>query len=168
MEGRHRLIWSNVASASSPASGVAILVKRKWTSGIKKVICLNDRVMALDLKIFQKTIRFISIYVPHSGYYQVFPLYVNGHRRSGHGCNRQRISNDIGRRFQSESKSRVSRASNGRIMLSILIGYCKWGIDGKRSEHVDNGNHQMENITDWIIFFIPDPYDMLILQAIWN
>ena len=76
VEGRHRLIWSNGASASSPASGVAILVKRKWTSGIKKVICLNDRVMSLDLKIFQKTIRLISIYFPHSGYERKYCHYI--------------------------------------------------------------------------------------------
>ena len=68
MEGGHRLVCSNDASTRSPASGVVILVKRQWTSGIKKVICLNDRVMALDLIISQKTIRLISVYLPHNGY----------------------------------------------------------------------------------------------------
>ena len=68
IEGSHRLVCSNDASARSPASGVAILVHHRWTTNIKHTICLNDRVMAVDLKISQKTIRLIAVYLPHSGY----------------------------------------------------------------------------------------------------
>ena len=44
------------------------MVHHRWTTNIKHTICLNDRVMAVDLKISQKTIRLIAVYLPHSGY----------------------------------------------------------------------------------------------------
>ena len=68
---------------------------------------------------------------------QVFPRYVHRHRASGHRCDGQRIYNNIGRRLQSESGSKVSKINNGRIFFSILDWYCKCNINGKRSKYVD-------------------------------
>ena len=67
VERGHRFNFKN-ASARSPASGMTILVKRQWTSGIKKIMCVNNRVIALDLRIAQKIIRLISVYLLHNGY----------------------------------------------------------------------------------------------------
>ena len=64
----HRLICSNSDEARSVASGVAILVHRRWIKMIKQRICVTDRVMAIDLKISHKMIRIIAVYLPHAGY----------------------------------------------------------------------------------------------------
>ena len=66
--GVDRLICSNDTNARSPASGVAVLVHRRWTKSIARKICLHDRVIFIDLKIAQKIIRVIAVYLPHMGY----------------------------------------------------------------------------------------------------
>ena len=67
LHGSHRLICSLSDSAQSPASGVGILVHRKLRKRVIRKICINDRVMAIDLKLGGKVIRIISVYLPHSG-----------------------------------------------------------------------------------------------------
>ena len=54
--------------ARSSASGIAILIHRKWTSNILQKTCVNDRVMTVDLKVSKKIILIIAVYVLHSGY----------------------------------------------------------------------------------------------------
>ena len=75
---------------------------------------------------------FSKDYSPHRGisasqwiWSQVFPWYFHRHWGSGQRCDGQRIYNNIWRRLQSESRSRISKISNGRILHSILNGYCK-------------------------------------------
>ena len=68
MDGRYRFICSNTDTARSSASGIVILINRQWTSDIVQKICVNDRVMAVDLKISKKIIRIMAVYLPHSGY----------------------------------------------------------------------------------------------------
>ena len=67
VEGGPRLVWSNDASARSPASGVSRFVNRQWSSGIKKTTCLNDRAVAVDSKISRTILRLISVYIHYIG-----------------------------------------------------------------------------------------------------
>ena len=68
IEGHSRLISSNDATARSHALGIEIFVNRQWTSSIKNIIDLNDRMMAMDLKISQKIFRLIPLYLLHIVY----------------------------------------------------------------------------------------------------
>ena len=65
--GGHRLI-SSYGDASNAASGTAILTHQKFTRFVKHKIIINDRIIAIDMKFRQKTIRIISIYMSHAGY----------------------------------------------------------------------------------------------------
>ena len=67
VEGMHRLICSNDESAVSSLSGVIILIHNQWIGAIKRTICLHDRVMAIDLRISQRIIRFITVNLSNSG-----------------------------------------------------------------------------------------------------
>ena len=64
IEGKHRLISSNDKNAKTSATGVAILVHRRWTGQIKKKICLHDRVMAVDLKLPRRLVRILAVFLP--------------------------------------------------------------------------------------------------------
>ena len=64
-------------------AGVAILVAGCHISSVKRVLCVSDRVMAVDVMISRKLTRLIFIYFPYSGlspqllndcYQQVFAL----------------------------------------------------------------------------------------------
>ena len=44
------------------------MVHRRWIKAIKQLICVTDRVLAIDLKISHKIIRIIVVYLPHAGY----------------------------------------------------------------------------------------------------
>ena len=60
IERRYRLVCSNDESTISSSSGVITLNHNRWIVAIKRTICIQDRVMILDLKIFQKTIEFCT------------------------------------------------------------------------------------------------------------
>ena len=45
-----------------------MLIHRKWISNILQKTCVNDRVMAVDLKVSKKIIRIMAVYLYHSGY----------------------------------------------------------------------------------------------------
>ena len=65
------------------AAGVAILARECHVSSVRRVHRVSDRVMAIDVVIFSKLTRLISVYFPHSNlapqfldecYAQVFAL----------------------------------------------------------------------------------------------
>ena len=62
------LIYSNEDAAASPASGVAILVHRRWTTSIERKVGLRDRIMAVHFKVGQKHLTIIAVYLPHARY----------------------------------------------------------------------------------------------------
>ena len=53
LTGGHRLICEY---GGGVASGVAVLVHRQWVRFIRKKILVNDRLMAIDLKIGEKLV----------------------------------------------------------------------------------------------------------------
>ena len=69
---------------------------------------------------------------------------------SGHGYNRQKISNDIGKILHLESRSKVPRTNKGRILVNIL------------SLDIVNGIFMGTN-SNLVIFFIPNYSDLLML-----
>ena len=71
IEVKHRLISSNDKNAKSSATGVTILVYRRWTGQIKKKICLHDRVMAVDLKLPRRMVRILAVYLPNAWNYDL-------------------------------------------------------------------------------------------------
>ena len=66
LDGGHRLISSNDQNARSSATGVAILLHRRWADQVKKKICLHDRVMAIDLKLPHRMVRVLAVYLPNA------------------------------------------------------------------------------------------------------
>ena len=60
LTGGHRLICEY---GGGVASGVAVLVHRQWVRFIRKKILVNDRLMAIDLKIGEKLERVVSVYI---------------------------------------------------------------------------------------------------------
>ena len=66
IEGSHRLIYSSDKNARTPATGMAILVHRRWVGQIQKKICIHDRVMAVDLKLPRRMIRILAVYLSNS------------------------------------------------------------------------------------------------------
>ena len=67
----HRLICSNDDEGRSPASGVAILINRCWTTSIKRKSCLHDLVIAIDFKLPRRMIRVLAVYLPNAWNYDL-------------------------------------------------------------------------------------------------
>ena len=65
------MISSNDQNARSSATGVAILLHRRWTDQVKKKICLHDRVMAIDLKLPHRMVRVLAVYLPNAWNYDL-------------------------------------------------------------------------------------------------
>ena len=70
-DGGHRLISSNDQNARSSATGVAILLHRRWADQVKKKLCLHDRVMAIDLKLPHRMVRVLAVYLPNAWNYDL-------------------------------------------------------------------------------------------------
>ena len=71
IEGSHRLISSNDKNARTSALGVTILIYRRSTGQIKKNICLHDRIISVDFKLFRRMIRMIAVYLPNAWNYDL-------------------------------------------------------------------------------------------------
>ena len=65
IEGNHRLI---LYFDHGGASGTAILVHERHVDNIKAVHRIDDRILAIDLKVGQRNFRITSVYMPHAGY----------------------------------------------------------------------------------------------------
>ena len=65
LSGGHRLVCEY---GGEGATGVAILIHRRWVKYTREVHLIHDRLIAIDIKLKERTIRIISIYVPHLGY----------------------------------------------------------------------------------------------------
>ena len=112
LDGGHRLISSNDQNARSSATGVAILLHRRWTGQVKKKICLHDRVMAIDFKLPHRMVRIFAVYLPNAwnydlNYFQEFFMDIKINN-GGHG---QRICLDYFWRLQLISRTRRSRSN---------------------------------------------------------
>lgn len=64
LDGGHRLICHR---EDYYASGVGILIHKSLTNMVKTVQRVDDRIMAIDVHFVDKEVRFISVYLPHSG-----------------------------------------------------------------------------------------------------
>ena len=64
----HRLVTS---LGTTPNAGVGILIHSSMASSIKRVYCINGRIMAADIKLLRGIIRVIAVYAPHAGYDRV-------------------------------------------------------------------------------------------------
>ena len=62
------LMCSHCAEVHEPASGVAILISSEHASSTKTILCVNDRVMAIDLMPGNRASRSLCVYLPHAGY----------------------------------------------------------------------------------------------------
>ena len=71
IDGNHRLISSNDQNARSPATGIALLLHRRWAGQVKKKICLHDRVMAIDFKLSHRMVRVLAVYLPNAWNYDL-------------------------------------------------------------------------------------------------
>ena len=50
---------------------MAILLHRRWTGQIKKIICLHDRVMAIHFKLSRRLVRVLAVYLPNAWNYDL-------------------------------------------------------------------------------------------------
>ena len=65
LDGGHRLICYR---DEYYAFGVGILIHQRWLDSIRYIHRISDRVLAIDIQMQMKIIRFISIYLPHAGF----------------------------------------------------------------------------------------------------
>ena len=154
MDGKHRLICSNMDTTRSSASGVAILTHRQWTSDIIQKICVNDRVMAVDLKIDKKIIRIMAVYLPHSGYeYNYFQETLTYIERLAMDAWDKRYTLIIAGDFNLS----LDHGDRGRAMTELCIQFSMYIVNGQTP--ADDAD---QNYGGLIIYCIQNHYDRMI------
>ncbi|KAJ4426091.1 hypothetical protein ANN_26900 [Periplaneta americana] len=64
--GNYIHFWSGVPKSERAKSGVAVLIKKKWKSGIIDWKEISDRIIHITIRIYESMVDVIGVYAPNN------------------------------------------------------------------------------------------------------